>query len=172
MKEEKAEINQSECKGCGICVASCLYNAIELENYGKEELFAYLKGLLKDTKVYKPIVNFICYECGYAAVDLAGMQGYTYPANILQVPVPCIGRISVVEILKALELGAHKVLITGCGKGGCQYLHGNEYVEMHVKLAQAILEEIGLNKKSIDSIYLFGYEAEKYVDKVRRFASV
>jgi len=167
MGNGKAKINELECKACGICLASCLYNAIELPFNNKEETFAYLEGLLKDTEIEKPIVNFVCYECGYSAIDMAGALGYTYPANILPVPLPCVGRLSVVEILKAIELGAEKVLITGCGEGGCHYLKGNEYAETQVKLANAILEEIGLGKK-VESLYLFGYEAKRYVEKVRR----
>ena len=35
-----AAINQTECKGCGLCVSSCLSGAIQLKGFTDEEIFA------------------------------------------------------------------------------------------------------------------------------------
>ena len=48
--EEKniAEVNIGLCKGCGACNAVCPSNAISQNNYTDEELFAEIKGVLKE----------------------------------------------------------------------------------------------------------------------------
>ncbi|RLF58181.1 MAG: hypothetical protein DRN25_05540, partial [Thermoplasmata archaeon] len=166
---EKAVINGLECRGCGICVANCPYFAIDLYKYSREELFRYLKSLLRENTIPHPIVNFVCEECGNACIDLAGLQKYQYPANIIHVTVPCLGRISVIEILKAFEFGAEKVLLTGCKEGTCHYTGGEKIAIAHFNLAKSILEEIGYHNK----LHLFlvcAADVKEYIEKIRELS--
>jgi coenzyme F420-reducing hydrogenase delta subunit len=49
-----------------------------------------------------------------------------YPANVKIVQVPCTGRVSLVNILHAIECGADGVFLSGCLIGDCHYISGNE----------------------------------------------
>jgi F420-non-reducing hydrogenase iron-sulfur subunit len=63
---------------------------------------------------YEPkIVAFCCHWCAYAAADLAGVSRFQYPANIRVIRVMCSGRINPNFILKAFQLGADGVLVSG-----------------------------------------------------------
>jgi F420-non-reducing hydrogenase iron-sulfur subunit len=59
------------------------------------------------------IVAFCCHWCAYAAADLAGVSRFQYPPNIRVIRVMCSGRINPNFILKAFQLGADGVLVSG-----------------------------------------------------------
>jgi len=59
------------------------------------------------------IIAFCCNWCAYAAADLAGVSRMQYPANLRVVRVMCSGRINPNFILKAFQLGADGVLVSG-----------------------------------------------------------
>ena len=59
------------------------------------------------------IVALVCNWCSYAGADMAGTTRLQYPANVRMVRFPCTGRMSPLMILKAFELGADGVLVSG-----------------------------------------------------------
>ena len=59
------------------------------------------------------IIAFACNWCAYSAADLAGVSRLQYPPNIRIIRVMCSGRVNPGFILKALELGADGVLVSG-----------------------------------------------------------
>ena len=59
------------------------------------------------------IIAFCCNWCAYAAADLAGVSRMQYPANVRTIRVMCSGRINPDFILKAFQLGADGVLVSG-----------------------------------------------------------
>ncbi|MCK4727563.1 MAG: hydrogenase iron-sulfur subunit [Desulfobacterales bacterium] len=66
------------------------------------------------SEAFEPkILAFCCNWCAYAAADLAGVSRWQYPANIRVVRVMCSGRINPAFILKAFQLGADGVLVSG-----------------------------------------------------------
>lgn len=63
---------------------------------------------------YEPrIIAFCCNWCAYAGADLAGVSRIQYPPNIRVIRVMCSGRVSPDFILKAFQLGADGVLVSG-----------------------------------------------------------
>jgi len=64
-------------------------------------------------EVEPKIVAFCCNWCAYAAADLAGVSRFQYPPSIRVVRVMCSGRINPNFILKAFQLGADGVLVSG-----------------------------------------------------------
>jgi F420-non-reducing hydrogenase iron-sulfur subunit len=66
------------------------------------------------TEEFEPkIIAFCCNWCAYAGADLAGVSRLQYPPNIRVIRVMCSGRVSPDFILKAFQLGADGVLISG-----------------------------------------------------------
>lgn len=106
--------------------------------------------LSKDSGSMSPkIVAFLCDECGYATLDMTGMGGMSYPANVLPLRTPCLGWVSLYHIFKTFELGADGILLVGCLYPNCQHMKGNIYSENVVKFARSILDEIGLSSRRI-----------------------
>lgn len=170
-KDERkiAQVSALECNGCGVCSANCLIGAIQLKHSGLEQLFSYLSGLLTEVKKngLRPIIIcFACDECGYAAIDVAGINKLQYPANAFVVRVPCLGRISALEIFKALEGGADGVLLAGCMPDRCHYVRGNQWSQVHLEITKAILRAIGLNENKVNMCTLFSAEPTKFVDAI------
>ena len=66
------------------------------------------------TDSYEPrIIAFLCNWCTYTGADLAGTTRQQYPPNIRVIRVMCSGRVSPDFILKAFQLGADGVLVSG-----------------------------------------------------------
>ena len=59
------------------------------------------------------ILMFACNWCAYSAADLAGVSRMQYPPNIRLIHIMCTGRINPNFILKAFDLGADGVLVSG-----------------------------------------------------------
>lgn len=59
------------------------------------------------------IVAFCCEHCAYAAADLAGGLRIPYPPAIKVVQLPCTGKLDVLMVLQALEVGVDGVMVAG-----------------------------------------------------------
>jgi F420-non-reducing hydrogenase iron-sulfur subunit len=72
------------------------------------------KGKLIMAAEFEPkIIAFCCNWCAYAGADLAGVSRMQYPPNIRVIRVMCSSRISPDFVLKALQMGADGVLVSG-----------------------------------------------------------
>ena len=72
------------------------------------------KGKQIMTAEFEPkIIAFCCNWCAYAGADLAGVSRFQYPSNIRVIRVMCSGRVSPDFILRAFQLGADGVLVSG-----------------------------------------------------------
>ena len=60
------------------------------------------------------IIAYVCNWCTYLGADLAGTNRLEYPANVRIVRLPCTGRIDFNLLVKAFEIGADAVLVSGC----------------------------------------------------------
>jgi coenzyme F420-reducing hydrogenase delta subunit len=64
-------------------------------------------------------------------------------------PLPCSGKLEVLQLTKALESGADGVALFGCPEGSCRYLVGSSRARGRVAHTGRILEEIGLEKDRV-----------------------
>jgi len=90
------------------------------------------------------IVAFSCNWCSYAGADLAGISRMQYPPSVRVVRLMCSGRVHPALVLRALELGADGVLVSGCHPGDCHYTFGNKSAELQVGCASRLAEAAGL----------------------------
>ncbi len=99
----------------------------------------------EDAAAFQPlIVAFTCNWCSYAGADLAGVSRMQYPPTVRLVRLMCSGRVHPAFVLRALELGADGVLVTGCHPGDCHYTFGNKSAELQVASASRLAEAAGL----------------------------
>jgi len=87
-----------------------------------------------------------------------------YPPNIRVIKVPCVGKVGIIYILKALENGADGVYLAGCLEGNCQYLTGNLRAKKRIQYVKNLLGHIGIEEERIDIYHISPAECSKFVE--------
>jgi F420-non-reducing hydrogenase iron-sulfur subunit len=112
---------------------------------------------------YSPkIIGFLCRWCSYNGADLAGAMRLQYPPNIRIIMVPCTGRVDILHLLQAFEVGADAVFVSGCHEGDCHYMAGNYYARKRVARAKEILKEVGLEPERLEMFHVSASEGPKF----------
>ena len=90
-----------------------------------------------------------------------------YPASTRLIPVPCAGRVSIIDILKALECGAATVMIAACERDRCHIGGtGNEIAQVQVDVARDILNAIGWKGDRVEMFRMFSAEPERFTNAI------
>ncbi len=120
------------------------------------------------------VVAFVCNWCTYLGADLAGTNRLEYPANVRIIRLPCTGRIDFNLVVKAFEVGADAVLVSGCHPGDCHYTAGNFHARRRWGLFRELLDTVGVDTKRVYFSWISAAEGAKFqsliteiVDKTR-----
>ena len=108
------------------------------------------------------ILGLCCRWCSYAGADLAGAMRLQYPSEIRLMMVPCTGRVDILHILKAFELGFDTVFLSGCHEGDCHYLAGNIKAKKRVNKLKKDLEAMGLEPERLEMFHVSSGEGPKF----------
>lgn len=95
------------------------------------------------------IVGFVCNWSAYSGVEMAGVQGTEYAANMGLVRVMCLGRVHGGLVLKAFELGADGVMLLGCPAESCHYEFGMERTREVFIQAKRVLRLLGVEPQRL-----------------------
>ena len=115
------------------------------------------------------IVAFTCNWCSYAGADLAGTSRIQYPANVRIIRLMCSGRVDPTWILKAFELGADGVLVSGCHPQDCHYISGNEKAEERVNSTKRLLRLLGLETDRLRLEWISASEGARFAEVIKDF---
>ncbi len=119
-------------------------------------------------KEFEPrIVVFACNWCSYPAADSAGINRMQYPANIRIIRTMCMGRVNPAHVLKALEMGADGVLVSGCHFEDCHYSFGARKAAEQYKKLKAVVRMLGFEKERIRQEFISAAEFPKFVKVVK-----
>ncbi|RLI51102.1 MAG: hypothetical protein DRO73_01140 [Candidatus Thorarchaeota archaeon] len=164
----KASIDTLNCHACGVCQSLCPSGATQLNFLSNEQLWAQIAATLQDAGPDYPItLCFHCEECAVSTIDIVGIRRMQYPASTRFIPVPCAGRVSTIDILKALEHGASTVMIAACETDRCHMGGtGNEVAQSQVDVARDILNAIGWRGERVDMFRMFSAEPERFTRAV------
>ena len=113
------------------------------------------------------IVAFVCNWCTYLGADLAGTTRREYPPNVRIIRLPCTGRIDFNLIIKAFEIGADSVLVSGCHPGDCHYTSGNYHARRRWILFRELLQALGFDLERIHFTWISAAEGHKWQQTVR-----
>jgi F420-non-reducing hydrogenase iron-sulfur subunit len=116
------------------------------------------------------IIGFLCNWCSYAGADLAGGSRKKYAANVLPIRVMCSGTVSPHHIVKAFQMGADGVLVTGCHIGECHYLKGNFMTAKRIPVVKELLGFIGISPDRLMLDWVSASEGEKFARVVTEFS--
>lgn len=129
---DKISFSAVSCEGCGTCASICPLSVPELRGYPKELVSTQLQILLQGKD--KKVLLFACEAC-----DVLGAAGMETPyPPVIPLFVPCLNAVSELEILRAFDLGAGGVILTG--GGSC---HHGEGFEEKINIASSVMEALG-----------------------------
>jgi len=117
------------------------------------------------------LIGFLCNWCSYSGADLAGVSRIPSAPNLRSVKVMCTGRVDPTFVLRAFELGADGVLISGCHPGDCHYAEGNYKAMRRVALLKAVLKANGIDPKRLRIEWVSASEGEKFARVVNEFTA-
>jgi heterodisulfide reductase subunit A len=165
----KAAIDTLNCHACGVCQSLCPSGATQLNFISNEQLWTEIEASLEDAGPDDQITFcFYCEECAVSTIDIVGTQRMNYPANTRLVPVPCAGRVSIIDILKALENGASTVMIAACETDRCHVGGtGNEIAQVQIDVAQDILNAIGWEGERVDMFRMYSAEPHRFINAIK-----
>jgi F420-non-reducing hydrogenase iron-sulfur subunit len=115
------------------------------------------------------IVAFCCNWCSYAGADLAGVSRFQYPPTARIIRIMCSGRLEPQFILRAFEMGADGVLVTGCHPGECHYISGNERAKVKVTLTQELIDVLGIDRRRLRLEWISASEGVKFAKTMDEF---
>ncbi len=177
--ERKAYIDPNACTMCGLCVAACPMDAIDMGFFSNEGIEAMIDALAMEKNADPLILAFVCWYCGYGALDLAGTTKIQYEPNVRAIRVLCTGRIDPEWILRALKRGIDGVLIVGCRLGECHFKYGNFKVKERVEAIKKALESVGIDSRRIKCVWHSAGEGEalardinEFIEEVKRLGRI
>ena len=164
----KAKIDTLNCHACGVCQSLCPSAAIQLNFLSNEQLWSEIEANLEGAGPEYPItVCFYCEECSVSTIDIVGTRRLEYSPSTRLIPVPCAGRVSIIDILKAFEHGASTVMIASCETDRCHMGGtGNEIAQIQVDVAREILNAIGWQGERVEMFRMFSAEPERFTNAV------
>ncbi|MFW9846259.1 MAG: hydrogenase iron-sulfur subunit [Candidatus Thorarchaeota archaeon] len=164
----KAAIDTLNCHSCGVCQSLCPSGATQLNFLSNEQLWSEIEATLEGANSEYPVtICFYCEECSVSTIDIVGTKRIEYPASSRLIPVPCAGRVSIIDILKAFEHGASCVMIAACEKDRCHIGGtGNEIAQVQVDIARDIMNAIGWRGDRVDMFRMFSAEPDRFTSAI------
>ncbi len=125
---------------------------------------------MTDAERFQPrIVAFACNWCSYAGADNAGVNRIQYSPQFRVIRTMCSGRVSPAHILKAFELGADGVLVSGCHFGDCHYLFGNYRAVEQFDKTKKLLRLLGLEEERLRLEWVSAAEGVRWAKLINEF---
>jgi len=132
--------------------------------------------------VEKPKIHITIFYCSQQGEKvhqiLKGLNG-SVAKKFRTVPLPCSGKLEVLQLTLALESGADGVALFGCPEGACRYLVGSSRARGRVAYTGRILEEIGWGKDRVRRFLLGSQnpaetvqEVGEWVEKIRSLGTI
>ncbi len=148
-----ASMPEEECQACGLCAAVCPAAAVALKRFGAERIEQDLSRLLAERQKAAPPALIVSYCCLFETTSRKFLEENpedVQTTGVARVLVPCVGRLSVPDMLAPFEQGADCVSIIACAEGECLYPTAEDRLGARVEEAKRILEEIGLSGERIE----------------------
>jgi NADPH-dependent glutamate synthase beta subunit-like oxidoreductase/coenzyme F420-reducing hydrogenase delta subunit len=166
--DRTAVMPAQECQTCGLCAAECPAAGIALSRFATNKMKDLVRAILSKTdvgKISRPfIVSYCCLNETTSRKFLREQtEDEIIQSGVLRVMVPCVGRLSSVDLLSPLELGADKVAVIACKEDGCFYTGAEELLKRRIARVKKFLNEIGAGQGSLEFFKTTGSAEESWV---------
>lgn len=112
------------------------------------------------------LVIFYCAPQKDKIKDLLNSQIFPKGVETKTVALPCLAKLEVIHLLKAIETGAKGVAVWGCAEKDCLYFNGHEVARGRIRYTHRILKEI----RAEDSILQYFNEGmETFAEMEEKF---
>jgi coenzyme F420-reducing hydrogenase delta subunit len=149
IKEEpetgKFLLDIEKCQVCAICYSSCPAKAIDVIYYDMNSLTRYLENAKDEYKS-----DCLVITCRGSPPDSEDAEKLFGISEFIPLSVPCVGRIPVEVLLKAIStIGIKAICILACDEDYCRFERGSLIARLRVKAVNALLEQLGYGKEVI-----------------------
>lgn len=162
-----SEIRPEYCQACGLCAPECPGQAISMVSYDVREFrdsMPAVVGKVDPGRKEPAIVAFIC-------THHVGVHGFNLPGNIRVVPVHCVSRVDVLDLLRAFESGADGVAVVRCPDGLCKYRDIIPRVAARVERVRQIIGALGMSADRINMFSLPSTDGNPYAAICAEFSN-
>ncbi len=149
--------NPARCRRCGTCMGACPERIIGFADYNIDSVGSMVKAVSvpsEDDYTEPPlrILGLVCENDAYPALDIAGINGLSYSADVRLIPVRCLGSVNVIWIKDALSQGMDGVFLLGCKYGDdyqCHFIKGSELADIRMKKIGEALASLALENERV-----------------------
>ena len=149
--------NPTRCRRCGTCMGACPERIIGFADYNINSIGNMVKSIQvpSEDDYYEPpmrILALVCENDAYPAIDIAGMNGLSFSADVRIVPVRCLGSVNVIWIKDALSQGMDGAILLGCKHGDdyqCHFVKGSELASIRMKKIGDALASLALENERV-----------------------
>ncbi len=192
-------VDEVLCSGCGICVTACNYNTchlVEMEQIYEGRVIGYKNVSSTDPVLCKACgmcvsacpskartlepdisrgvippaekeLGIVCFYCKFGWAYVGGEEKFAHAKTAI--PVVCIGKVDITEIIDVFKKGGDGVLLFGCGDGDCHFQDGNQELKKRVYLLNKVLEAFGIEKERLEVVTAIDPEGETVPGIINRF---
>jgi quinone-modifying oxidoreductase, subunit QmoB len=149
--------NPTRCRRCGTCMGACPERIIGFADYNIDSIGSMVKAVkVPSTDDYSEppmrILGLVCENDALPTLDIAGLNGLGYSADVRLIPVRCLGSVNVIWIKDALSQGMDGVFLLGCKHGDdyqCHFVKGSELASIRMKKIGEALASLALENERV-----------------------
>ncbi len=172
--------NPSRCRRCGTCMGACPERIIGFADYNIDSIGSQVKaiGVPSEDDYDDPplrILGLVCENDALPALDIVGLNGKAYSADVRLIPVRCLGSVNVIWIKDALSQGMDGVFLLGCKHGDdyqCHFVKGSELADIRMKKIGDALTSLALEEERVAQFQVAIDEYDKLPQIINDFVEV
>lgn len=150
-----AQVQIEKCQACGLCSTECPAGAISLRGWDADLITNEIKNALADLN--SGTSKTLILACSYHVNNWSEYDNINNNTNSKLLWLICTNKLSELEMLKAFENGADKLVIITCPEGECRYNSGGQWIQKKVGRVKKFLNELGIGE---DKIAVYPYSKE------------
>jgi heterodisulfide reductase subunit A len=156
----------ASCAGCGTCAPACPQGGITMQHFTDDQYVAQIDAILAEKPEEKVLV-FACNWCSYPGGDTAGVARLQYPASQRLVRTMCSGRVDPEFVMRAFELGAAVVCVSGCHYTDCHYIDAVHQTQKRVDRLWDRLEKLGIRPERLRLEWISSAQGARFAETMR-----